>query len=71
MQVLTSQFPGKAGDRISINVHPDNTEYHFTAAGIIVRLLEGNQGFSFRFDPLQADAKLAIEKYIKDVDATR
>ncbi|MBY0516844.1 MAG: GYF domain-containing protein [Bacteriovoracaceae bacterium] len=70
MQVLTDTFPGKAGDKISINVHPDNTEYHFTAAGTVVRLLEGNQGFSFRFDPLQNDAQRAIEKYIKDVDAT-
>jgi len=71
MQVLTREFPGKAGDRISINVHPDNTEYHFTAAGTVVRLLDGKLGFSFRFESLQPDAQRAIEKYIKDVDPAR
>lgn len=70
MQILTDTFPGKAGDKISINVHPDNTDYHFTAAGTVVRILEGNQGFSFRFDPLQSEAQKAIEKYIQDVDPT-
>ncbi len=68
MQVLTDSFPGKAGDRISINVHPDNTDYHFTAAGHVVRLLEGDQGFSFRFEALGPEAQRAIEKYIADVD---
>jgi hypothetical protein len=52
-------------------VHPDNSEYHFTAAGTVVRLLDGKLGFSFRFEALQSDAKLAIEKYIKDVDPAR
>ncbi len=70
MQVLTDTFPGRAGDKIAINVHPDNTEYHFTASGTVVRLLEGNQGFSFRFDALQQEAQRAIEKYIRDVDPT-
>jgi hypothetical protein len=70
MQVLTDTFPGRAGDKIAINVHPDNTEYHFTASGTVVRLLEGNQGFSFRFDALQSEAQRAIEKYIRDVDPT-
>lgn len=68
MQVLTDGFPGKAGDRISINVHPDNSDYHFTAAGLVVRLLEGSQGFSFRFDGLNNEAMRAIEKYIANVD---
>lgn len=70
MQVLTETFPGRAGDKIAINVHPDNTEYHFTASGTVVRLLEGNQGFSFRFESLQSEAQRAIEKYIRDVDPT-
>jgi hypothetical protein len=68
MQVLTDGFPGKAGDRISINVHPDNNEHHFTAAGRVVRLLEGGQGFSFRFDGLNQEAHRAIETYISNVD---
>lgn len=68
MQVLTDGFPGRAGDRIAINVHPDNTEHHFTAEGHVVRTLEGDSGFSFRFEGLQPEALRAIEKYIANVD---
>ena len=28
MQVLIDNFQGNAGDRITINVHPENTDYH-------------------------------------------
>lgn len=66
MQVLVNDFKGTAGDKISINVHPDNTDYHFTAAGVVVRMLEGNSGFSFRFQTLSDEAKSAIEKYVQD-----
>lgn len=66
MQVLVDDFKGQAGDKISINVHPDNSDYHFTAAGVVVRVLEGNAGFSFRFDGLNDEAKAAIEKYLKE-----
>ncbi|HLT22690.1 MAG TPA: GYF domain-containing protein [Bacteriovoracaceae bacterium] len=66
MQVLTDQFKGKEGDRISINVHPQNTDYHFTASGMVVRLLEGNAGFSFRFLNLSDEARKSIEKYIEE-----
>jgi hypothetical protein len=65
MQVLMDEFKGKAGDAITINVHPENTEYHFTASGVVVRVLEGNSGFSFRFDPLSDEARSSVEKYIK------
>ncbi len=64
MQVLIADYPGGTGDRISINVHPDNTDYCFVADGVIVRMLEGNHGFSFRFDVLNEEAKSAIQKYI-------
>jgi hypothetical protein len=70
MQVLMASIPAKAGDKIAINVHPDNTDYHFTASGTVVRIIEGNQGFSFRFDALNSQAKNAIEKYIQDADAS-
>jgi c-di-GMP-binding flagellar brake protein YcgR len=66
MQVLVNDFNGQAGDKISINVHPENTDYHFTAAGMVVRVLEGNSGFSFRFEGLNDEAKRAIEKYIQE-----
>jgi hypothetical protein len=66
MQILVSDFKGQTGDKISINVHPENTEYHFTASGTVVRVLEGNSGFSFRFQSLNDEAKRAIEKYVQE-----
>jgi len=66
MQVLLDGFVGNLDERISINVHPENSDYHFVASGMIVRLLEGNSGFSFRFSHLSDEAKRAIEKYLQD-----
>lgn len=66
MQVLVDHFPGNNGDRIAINVHPENTDYHFVASGEIVRLLDGGQGFSFRFKDLPGDSLDAIENYIRN-----
>lgn len=66
MQVLLDNFKGNSGDKISINVHPENSDYHFTASGVVVRILEGNSGFSFRFQGLSDEAKRSIEKYIQD-----
>jgi hypothetical protein len=66
MQVLLDHFKGQSGDKISINVHPENSDYHFTASGVVVRTLEGNSGFSFRFQGLSEEAKRAIEKYVQD-----
>lgn len=65
MQVLVSDFPSRVGDDITINVHPDNTDYHFVSSGKIVRALEANQGFSFRFSDLSPEAKNAIETYLQ------
>ena len=64
MQVLIDQFPGNIGDQIDINVHPEAEEHSFVASGKIVRILEGGQGFSFRFHDLKEDAKTAISSYI-------
>lgn len=64
MQVLVDNCPINVGERISINVHPENTEHHFVASGDIVRVLEGGQGFSFRFQHLKEDALGAINAYI-------
>lgn len=66
MQILIDDFKGAAGDKITINVHPENTDYHFTASGVVVRILEGNSGFSFRFQNLSDEAKRAIEKYVQE-----
>ena len=64
MQVLVSGFPAQLGEHISLNVHPDNSEYHFVASGEVVRVLEGRQGFSFRFIEVSDQARSAISKYI-------
>ena len=66
MQILLDNFKGNAGDKISINVHPENTDYHFVASGVVVRILEGQSGFSFRFQGLSDEAKRAIEKYVQE-----
>lgn len=66
MQILVDNFKGKSGDRITINVHPENSDYHFTASGVVVRILEGNSGFSFRFQGLSDEAQRAIEKFVQE-----
>lgn len=66
MQILTDDFSGKEGDKVSINVHPENSDYHFTASGVVVRKLEGNSGFSFRFQSLSDEARRSIEKYLQE-----
>lgn len=66
LQILVSEFPCSVGDNVSMNVHPDNSEYHFTASGTVVRLLDGNAGFSLRFENLSDEAKNAINSYITD-----
>lgn len=64
MQVLVDNFPSNVNDEISINVHPDNMDHHFVAAGKIVRILDGGHGFSFRFIDLDKDAINSINSYI-------
>lgn len=66
MQILVDSYQGTAGDKITINVHPENSDYHFTASGVVVRILEGNSGFSFRFQGLSDEAKHSIEKYVQE-----
>lgn len=66
LQVLVSDFPCQVGDKISMNVHPDNSDYHFTASGKVVRKLEGDAGFSLRFEDLAPDAHSAIQNYINE-----
>lgn len=64
MQILVDHIPAPIGNKISINVHPENTDHHFVADGEVVRHLDGGQGFSFRFVGLKSDAREAIEKYL-------
>ena len=65
LQVLVDGFPGKIGDEISLNVHPENTDHSFVAGGKIVRILDGDQGFSLRFIGLTNEAKESIEAYLE------
>ena len=67
LQVLVSSFPGNIGDDVTMNVHPDNSDYNFVASGKIVRLLEGGQGFSLRFLDLSPEAEQSIRTYINAV----
>ena len=66
MQVLLADYPGTVGDEISINVHPENTEYHFVASGKIVRFLDADMGFSFEFSELSEDAMNAIKSFLEN-----
>lgn len=66
MQVLVDSTPIKVADIIDINVHPENSEYHFVAKGEVARILPGSQGFSFRFKELSVEALTAIKSYLKD-----
>ena len=64
LQILVAGCPLEINKTISMNVHPDNRETSFVAEGKVVRILEGNLGFSMRFVELSNDAKGAIENYI-------
>jgi hypothetical protein len=67
MQVLTDPLPGRSGDEIHLNVLPpkDSGLSSFAARGIIVRILEDQRGFSFRFTDISTEAVRAIKQYIK------
>lgn len=64
MQILISGAEIEIGEFLSMNVHPDNSDYHFVATGKVVRRLDGDQGLSFRFVNLNKDAESAIKKYV-------
>lgn len=65
MQILVSDFPCDIGDEVTLNVHPDNDNYHFVATGLVVRRLEANQGFALRFVDLSNEAERAISSYVE------
>jgi len=67
MQVLVADYPAQLGAKVSLNVHPDNSEYCFVAGGKIVRMLDGQLGFSLRFLDLSKEAVAAIESYLSDL----
>jgi len=65
MKILMDHFPGKEGDIIKVNVHPDNSDFHFMTSGEVVRVLEAQKGFSFQFSGLSEEARKAISRYIQ------
>lgn len=64
MQVLMDHVPGPAGTLLKLNVTGHGNFPGFACEGVVVRVLEDERGFSFRFTNLSAEAKNAIEKYI-------
>ncbi|MFZ4712321.1 MAG: GYF domain-containing protein [Bacteriovoracaceae bacterium] len=66
MQIMIADFPGRPGDKISLNVHPENADFHFVASGKIVRMLDSDSGFSFRFTDLGQDAVNAITRFVNE-----
>lgn len=66
MQVLIADFPGKIGDKISLNIElsDENGDTKFVASGKVVRLLESQGGFSLRFTELNHDAMKAIQNFV-------
>ncbi len=67
MQVLTDTIPGQVGTAIRLNVTPpkDSGLKPFAAEAVVVRILEDQRGFSFRFTQISDDSKKAIESYIR------
>ncbi|MBT7610609.1 MAG: DUF4339 domain-containing protein [Bacteriovoracaceae bacterium] len=65
MQILISGYSGKVGEEVNMNVHPENSDFVFVASGKIVRILDGNQGFSIRFGNLGSQAKDSISNYLQ------
>jgi len=65
MQVLLYQFPGKVGDVIKMNVHPENPDHHFVAKARIVRIAKSDGAISMEFIDLNEGAKKAVSNYIQ------
>lgn len=66
MQVVTDQVPVQVGSTIRINVAPtaNGTLKPFVAEGVVVRILDNQKGFSYRFTGLSEDAKQSIQSYL-------
>lgn len=65
MQVLTDVIPGPVGSKIKLNVSQGKGIEPFVASGTIVRVLEDERGFSFRFNQLSEQARKTIESYVQ------
>jgi hypothetical protein len=66
LQILVADVPVNVKDVVSLNVHPDNTNYHFIAEAEVVRVVPGNAGLSVRFTNLTSEAKKTIMSYVEN-----
>ncbi len=64
MQVLLHKFPGKVGEVIKLNVHPEDANHQFVAKAKIVRIAKSDGALSMEFIELSDVAKKAIENYL-------
>jgi len=64
MQVLLYKFPGKVGDVIKLNVHPENADHQFVAKAKIVRIAKSDGALSMEFVELSDNAKKSIQHYL-------
>lgn len=64
MQVLLYKFPGKVGEIIKLNVHPEDPNHQFVAKAKIVRIAKSDGSLSMEFLDLSDVAKKAIENYL-------
>ncbi len=78
LQVLSETVPGKVGARLKMNISPSMSKFGrrsgiqsggmvepIVAEGVIIRILEGGCGFSFRFENLSERTKQVIETYVQ------
>ena len=69
LQILVYGAPCKIDEKVLLNVHPDNSDFCFTAEGRVVRILEGGTGFSLEFINLKDEAKNSIKSYLQSQHA--
>ncbi len=70
LQVLTDRAPAPVGSKLKMNISPSGDVkgqgfQPFVAEGVVVRILEDERGFSFRFSKLSDAARRSIEDYIE------
>jgi len=68
LQIMIANFPGKIGEVVKLNVHPEKNEFSFTAEGKVVRLLNGNAGISVRFVNMSHESINKISNYIESIE---
>ena len=73
VQVLADRSPAPVGSKLKMNISPSgdgsSRDFQpFVAEGVVVRILEDERGFSFRFNRLSDAAKKSIEDYIESIE---